>query len=122
MTQTAYISGKITGAEKKNKPKFQAAEKLLRKLGYKTINPHSLCSDIHPDAHWTTFMKRCLSALPSADVVVVLDDWHLSKGAQIEVEMAGNLGMTVLEIETMQPLVINYRAFAVVKGTILNIR
>lgn len=119
--KTAYICGKITGTEKLNKPKFEAAEKLLRGLGYETINPHTLCADIHPDARWSTFMKRCVAKLTTADVVVLLDDWYKSKGAQLEVEISKSLNIEVLEIETMKPLELNYKAFPVFKGVILNI-
>lgn len=122
MTQLAYICGKITGEPNLNRAKFAAAEKFLRSIGYRTINPHTFCSDIDPKAHWSTFMKRCVSEIPKVDVIVVLDDWYKSKGAQIEVELAGNLQMPVIEIETMQPINLQFRAFPTFKGVMLNIR
>ncbi|MCK6649815.1 MAG: DUF4406 domain-containing protein [Bacteroidia bacterium] len=122
MQQLAYISGKITGLKDLNKPKFAAAEKLLKKLGYKTVNPHKLCSDIHPDAAHTTFMKRCLAEVPKCDLVVVLDDWHNSVGAQDEVELAINLKLPVLEIETMEPVPFKCTTMMTYKGAILNVR
>ena len=118
----AYISGKVTGIKDLNKNKFAAAERLLIKLGYKVVNPHKLCSDIHPEAHWSTFMKRCIAALPGVDEVIVLDDWIESKGAQMEVELAANLNIPVLEIETMEEIGFKVKTFPTFKGVLLNIR
>lgn len=122
MTKIAYIAGKITGVKDLNRDKFNAAERLLKELGYRVINPHKLCSDIHPEAHWSTFMKRCVANLPTVDKVVVLDDWYESKGAQIEVELACNLDIPVFEIETMQEIGFKTKTFPTYKGVILNIR
>lgn len=122
MAQKAYIAGKITGVKDLNIPKFQAAEKLLRKLGYQPINPHVICSDIHPQAAWETFMKRCLPYVIACDLVVTLDDWYKSKGAPMEVETALNLKIPVLEIETMEPINLQPKVISVFQGAILNIR
>lgn len=100
---TAYISGKVTGLPDLNKPKFAAATDLLRSLGYGVVvNPHAVCSTLPKDSDWREFMKRCLKHLPGADVIFLLDDWHKSKGAVIEVLMALLLGIEIKAIETMQ--------------------
>lgn len=122
MTQKAYIAGKITGVKDLNIRKFKEAEKLLRKHGYQPINPHFICSDIHPQAAWETFMKRCLPYVIACDCVITLDDWYQSKGATMEVETAFNLKIPVLEIETMEPLDLQPKVISVFNGAILNIR
>ncbi len=98
--KTAYISGKITGLTDLNKPKFEAAEALLRSYGYKVINPHTICNDIHPGAEWNVFMKRCIKHLPDADIVFLLDDWQASDGSVIESVTAHQLGIQVVFLES----------------------
>lgn len=98
--KTAYISGKITGLTDLNKPKFEAAEALLRSYGYKVINPHTICNDIHPGAEWNVFMKRCIKHLPDADIVFLLDDWQESDGSVIESVTAHQLGIQVVFLES----------------------
>lgn len=101
--QTAYVSGKITGLLDLNIPKFKAAENLLRHLGYTIIlNPHVLCSSLGAYREWHIYMRKCLGALPDADVLYLLDDWYDSRGAIIEVIMANFLRIPVMSIETMQ--------------------
>lgn len=75
-TQTAYISGKITGLKDLNVPKFMAADGLLRGFGYGiVINPHVLCKSIGLNKHWHIYMRKCVGALANSDVVFLLDDW-----------------------------------------------
>lgn len=100
---TAYISGKVTGLPDLNKPKFAAATELLRSLGYGVvINPHVVCATLPKDSDWREYMKRCLKQLPGADLIVLLDDWHKSKGAVIEVLIALLLGIEIRDIETRE--------------------
>lgn len=98
--KTAYISGKISGLPDMNKPKFAAAEALLLSYGYKVINPHTICNDIHPGAEWNVFMKRCIKHLPDADIVFLLDDWQASEGSVIESVTAHQLGIQVVFLES----------------------
>lgn len=95
----AYISGQISGLANFNKPKFTAAEILLRKHGFNVINPHIICNDLPADAPWETFMKRCIEHLPKADIVFQLDDWEESQGAILEAVIAHNLSINVYELE-----------------------
>lgn len=97
--KTAYLSGKITNAPELNKPKFAAAETLLRVHGFKVINPHTICDDIPKGSMWEAYMKRCVEHLPKADVVFLLDDWKDSTGARLESVIAHQLGIKVYELE-----------------------
>ena len=125
MKKVAYISGKITGVKNGNTAKFAAAANLLREHGHTPINPHDVCSDVHPEASWETFMKRNIRELVRCDFVAVLDDWHKSRGAQMEVEIAVNLGIPVIAIEDiaqMTPMDFGVKTFTTYKGAILNTR
>lgn len=118
---TAYISGKITGLPDLNKPKFSAATDLLHQIGYGVvINPHVICATLSSKSTWTDYMKRCLKILPGSDVVVLLDDWHKSKGAIVEVKMAMLLGIKIISIDTMRPINKYKLLFLIIRFHILN--
>lgn len=93
----AYISGKMTGIKDFNKPKFDKAKKHLEKQGYEVISPADL-GEIN-GYEWSDYMKVDVAAMMMCDIVFLLDDWKLSKGAKIEVEIAKNLGIQVVECE-----------------------
>jgi hypothetical protein len=101
-----YVSGKITGLQDLNKPKFAAAEKLIRnQLGGKGVfvwvcNPHDLPHQDH-DKTWASYMRECLKALCVCNRIYVLDDWKQSRGAVLEVLVARVLGIPVFEVATM---------------------
>jgi hypothetical protein len=104
-----YVSGKITGLQDLNKPKFAAAEKLIRaELGGKGVfvwvcNPHDLPDHDH-DKTWASYMRECLKALCVCNRIYVLDDWKKSRGAVMEVLVALVLGIPVYEVATMSQI------------------
>lgn len=94
-----YISGPMTGYPEYNYPAFIKAEEELRKMGYtKIINPAKID---HPDTDWSNCMRRAITELMKADAVVLLPGWNHSKGANIEVKLAINLGMPVIDYEML---------------------
>lgn len=120
---TAYISGKVTGLSDLNKPKFAAAADLLRSFGYGVvINPHVVCSTLPKDSDWREFMKRCLKHLPGADVVFLLDDWHNSKGAIIEVLIALLLGIEIRSLHNVEVVPKRKLWLLIIKFHLLNPR
>lgn len=87
-----YVAGKISGLEDLNKPKFEAATKELRSRGYIVRNPHEICNGL--EAHqWDQCMKRCIAVMMECHLVVFLDDWHESPGANIEYRLAKDLSI-----------------------------
>jgi hypothetical protein len=120
-TVLIYISGKITGLEDLNKPKFGAAEDLLKwamlefygteKCPGPHNNTHIILPHDLPDEHdknWESYMRECLKCLAVCNLMYVLDDWKDSKGALVEVFFAKVLKIPVREIETLEPLKIGY--------------
>ena len=97
INKIVYISGKITGCPDLNKPKFSHAEKELKKIYKKVINPHKLPAN--HDKSWEAYMKACIIALCKCDVVFLLDDWMQSKGAMLEFEIAAELGLEIKSVE-----------------------
>ena len=95
---TLYISGAISGIPDLNRPKFTSTTKSLRGLGYIVINPHELCEGIPPE-EWNKCMRICIRRLVDADVLILLDDWQQSRGAQIEFTIAKQLGIKTISLQ-----------------------
>lgn len=86
-----YISGKISGQEKRAARQFSKAEKEILKTGHQPINPMKL--NQNHDGSWESYMKECIKALCDADILVFLSGWERSKGAQLELRIATELGI-----------------------------
>ena len=100
INKTIYISGKITGCHDLNKPNFLHAEKELKKIYKKVINPHKLPANHNKS--WEAYMKQCIIALCKCDVIYLLDDWSDSKGAVLELNLACELGLEIKTFENQQ--------------------
>ena len=81
-----YISGPMTGKPGLNFPAFIDAARNLREQGYEVINPVEINSD--PNAKWEDCLKKDIEELKKCDVIVLLDGWHQSKGARVELGVA----------------------------------
>lgn len=86
-----YISGKITG-DPDYKIKFKAAEQFVKNAGFEVINP---CSGKPDGMPWEWYMKHDLRQMLECDALYVLDDWHDSTGASLEVSLASELKMKI---------------------------
>lgn len=91
-----YISGPMTGYPDLNFPAFAAAADRLRNLGHIVINPAEI---EQPVKEWSACMREDIKQLMLADAVAVLPGWAFSRGAKIEVDLAGQLGMRILDAE-----------------------
>ena len=83
----------MTGHPEKNYPAFHAEAARLRALGYTVVSPAEI--DLPDGLPWAHYMKIDIPLLLSCDGVAQLDDWHQSKGARIESQLALDLGMPV---------------------------
>ena len=81
-----YISGAITG-DPDFKSKFLAAESMLRRRGYETINPGKLYLVANGLEH-SQYMKICMKLLRYADAIYMLDGFERSRGAMREFNRA----------------------------------
>jgi hypothetical protein len=91
-----YISGPMTGLPELNFPAFHAAAAQLRSLGYEVINPAEFGED--EGKTWADYMRKDIKALMDCTHVAVLPGWENSKGARIEVYLAGRLEMPVKDV------------------------
>ena len=64
----------------------------LRALGHEVVNPAELNCDT-PD--WLTCMRRDIHALIECDGIALLENWELSRGARLELEIAQRLGLSI---------------------------
>lgn len=90
-----YLAGPMTGMPEWNHPAFHAAAKQLRAAGHTVINPAE--HGLH-ETDWVTCVRRGLRELLGATEVVVLPGWQQSKGARLEIAVAGALGMPVRDL------------------------
>lgn len=90
-----YIAGPMTGLPDFNYPAFHAAAGTLTAAGYEAVNPADTEKENTTGApqSWSWYMRRALTLLLTADGVALLPGWDQSRGARIEEELAGRLGM-----------------------------
>lgn len=79
MKKTVYISGPITG-KKDYVGTFERAEELLNSAGFIALNPARLPEGMTNEQ----YMRINFSMIDSADAVLFLDGWEMSRGASLE--------------------------------------
>ncbi|WP_104164732.1 DUF4406 domain-containing protein [Arthrobacter sp. SX1312] len=86
-----YIAGPMSGLPDFNYPAFHEAEKQLQAAGYRTLNPAR-----NPEqSSWEGYMRAGLRQLLHADAIALLPGWERSPGANIEKQLAFDLGLGV---------------------------
>ncbi|MCO5253608.1 MAG: DUF4406 domain-containing protein [Bacteroidetes bacterium] len=94
MKPIIYIAGKVSGEpEELCRLKFESVEKLLCKRGFHVINPLRVVGDFNTP--WKTAMRLCIHHMMSADALLMLDDYSLSRGANIERDLAVRINIPV---------------------------
>lgn len=94
MSFKVYISGPMTGLPDFNFPAFDDAACRLRHLGIEVVSPAELCVDTTKP--WQECMREDIKALVDCDAVLVLPGWDKSRGASLEVFIATQLGLRVI--------------------------
>jgi Domain of unknown function (DUF4406) len=92
-----YVSGPMSGKVDHNVPAFQAATKILRKAGYKVIDPSENDAGSR-DKPWAFYMNLDLVSVAKSNALVLLPGWEWSKGANIEIANAERLEKNIFEI------------------------
>lgn len=90
-----YIAGPMSGLPDYGREHFNEVEAKLKADGCKVINPAILPTDL-PDR---VYMPMCLAMVREADVIVLLDGWRDSRGAQLEYDYAVRCNKRVLTEE-----------------------
>lgn len=96
-----YLSGPMTGLPNHNFEAFNAAADRLRSQGYHVSNPAE--NGVNKEWAWADYLRQDIEQMLHCDGVALLKGWESSKGAKLEVYIARQLGMPIVECETMQP-------------------
>ncbi len=101
-----YVSGKITGLTYMEASRlFQKAETKLLAQGLEVVNPFKLsplCMTEREGGkpHWTDHMRADIIELCRCNEIYMMEGWENSKGANIERQLAIDLGMNVIYEKT----------------------
>lgn len=100
-----YLAGPMTGIPELNFPEFHRVAAEIRTKGFEVVSP----AEIVPKAEtWEAAMRQDVKALMDCDVIAVLKGWGNSKGAKTEVLLANQLGMRVINAETLEDIDIKW--------------
>lgn len=84
-----YIAGPMSGLPEYNYPAFHAAASELAALGHEVLNPAT-----NPEqSSWEGYMRAAIAQVIQADAIAYLPGSYESRGARLELEIAGELGM-----------------------------
>jgi hypothetical protein len=103
----------MTSIPKHNFPTFFAAERRLRKMGYKVVNPARMdveAGELTKDgavlkqvtAH-DIARRDLLAIIDNCDCILLLPGWKHSKGARAERAVAEWLGLSILPYSLIKP-------------------
>jgi hypothetical protein len=114
--KAVYLAGPMSGLPEHNFPEFKRAAITLRQRGYEVVSPVEMDEDDGFDSVsapgvvagsdvWSRFLARDVKIVADEriDAVVVLPGWEFSRGAQLEVHVARELGKPVLLYPTLEP-------------------
>lgn len=93
-----YICGKMSGLPEYNYPRFNQVASELRLKGYFVENPAEVQVENavwHKEWEWHDYMKAAIQQLIRCDAIYVLNGYETSKGANIEIQLAKDLGINV---------------------------
>lgn len=88
-----YIAGPMTGLPEFNFPAFNAAAAQMRAEGWHVENPADH-GHVH-GAEWADYLRYDITRLATCEMIMLLPGWSKSKGANLEVTIARQLGMPI---------------------------
>ena len=95
-----YLCGPCAGLPD-NRPAFHAMAAELRAAGYEVENPAE--NDPPACGTWAGWMRLGIAQLMKCDGIFLLADWHKSKGAKIERNLAAALGLHEIHQQKDRP-------------------
>lgn len=92
MLTVLYVSGPMSGLPGFNFPAFNKAAAVLRAAGYVVINPAENWGGA-TDVPRATCMRLDIQEVLASDGLALLDGWEHSPGANLEYQIARQLGL-----------------------------
>jgi hypothetical protein len=93
---TGYLAGRMTGLPNYGYDEFHSAARILRESHYSIHNPAEHFGGDQSLSR-SEYIRRAMLAVMVCDYVVVLPGWEESPGANLEVDLAIELGMPVYQ-------------------------
>lgn len=94
-TTRVYIAGKISGMDREEAVElFEVAQLVIEVNGHEAVNPFEVAEE-SPRKEWQDYMCECHRALLMCNAVLMLPNWHDSRGARIEYAVAREMGIPV---------------------------
>lgn len=91
-----YLAGPMTGLPDFNRPAFNVAAQALREAGYTVFNP--VDNGVPAEADWPIHMRADIKQLMECHHLATLPGVEHSKGAQLELHIAKQLGMRIASV------------------------
>lgn len=113
--QVWYVAGPMSNLPGLNFAAFHAEAARLRALGHEVINPAEInggadelaaCAAMTPAEmaeHWRACMRNDIKVLVDCDGISLLPGWERSRGARLELHVASELGLDVIEAPGVSP-------------------
>lgn len=98
-----YIAGPMTGYPDCNFQAFHAAAERLAAAGWAVFNPAENFGG-RKDLPREEYLRLDLAALAQCDAIAMLPGWEDSRGAKLEYLVAHEMGCTIIDAVTLQPL------------------
>ena len=87
-----YLAGPMSGIPDCNYPEFNAQAARLRQVGYTVHNPAEIGDK---GSQYADLLKADIAIILECEGIALLEGWWGSKGAMLEVHIAGVLGYPV---------------------------
>lgn len=98
-TKRIYIAGPMSGRPDFNRPAFHETAANLRARGYEVENP---AENSPPSCgSWHGWMRLGIAQIIKCDTMILLPGWETSRGANIERQLAIDLGINVVDYEAI---------------------
>lgn len=88
-----FLSGAITSRIDTYREHFDSVAKELGRAGIKCYNP----AEIDESTQWDVAMRATILELLNSDIIFMLEGWEVSKGANLEFEIAEALKMPIFK-------------------------
>ncbi len=98
-----YIAGPMTGMPDHNFPAFHAAAERLRNAGWYVVNPAENFGG-RTDLPREAYMRIDVALMATCDAIAMLPLWKESRGARVEYLLAREMGMEMMDAQTLSPL------------------